>query len=46
MQPGTFTFGLNVPVKLNDGSQINIPVDAVVMPKAAQPGELPLLIEA
>jgi len=46
MKPGTFTFRLNVPVKLTDGSQINIPIDAVVMPKGAGSGELPVLIEA
>lgn len=41
MRPGTFSFRLNVPV-----NQINIPVDAVVMPKSASTGELPMLIEA
>jgi len=47
MQPGTFSFRLNVLVKQEGtGKTINIPVDAVVMPKAAQAGELPLLIEA
>jgi type II restriction enzyme len=47
MPPGTFSFRLNVPVKLEGGvSTINIPVDIVVMPKAAQVGDLPLLIEA
>ena len=46
MPPGTFTFRLNVPIKLPDDSQINIPIDAVVMPKGAEPGKLPLLIEA
>lgn len=47
MQPGTFSFRLNVPVK-QEGSvkSVNIPVDAVIMPKTAKPGELPLLIEA
>ena len=47
MQPGTFSFRLNVPVEQGStGKSINIPVDAVVMPKAARGGESPLLIEA
>lgn len=47
MQPGTYSYRLNVPVE-QDGTNrtINIPVDAVVMPRAAKAGELPLLIEA
>ena len=47
MNPGTFSFRLNVPTTLEDtGNTVNVPVDAVVMPKSAKPGELPLLIEA
>ena len=47
MRPGTFSFRLNVPVdQEGTGKSINIPVDAVVMPKSAKAGELPLLIEA
>jgi type II restriction enzyme len=47
MPPGTFSFRLNVPVQQEGtGKTINIPVDAVVMPKTAMPGDLPLLIEA
>jgi type II restriction enzyme len=47
MPPGTFSFHLNVPVKLEDGSkQINIAVDAVIMPISAISGDLPLLVEA
>ena len=47
MRPGTFSFRLNVPVK-QDGSEnnVNIPVDAVIMPKTAKTGDFPLLIEA
>ena len=47
MGPGTFSFRLNVPVE-HEGTDksVNIPVDAVVMPKNASTGELPLLIEA
>ena len=47
MKPGTFSFRLNVPVEQEStGKSINIPVDAVVMPKAARGDESPLLIEA
>ena len=47
MQPGTFSFRLNVPVEQErTGKSINIPVDTVVMPKTARAGESPLLIEA
>lgn len=47
MLPGTFSFRLNVPVgQEGTGKTINIPVDAVVMPKTAVAGDLPLLIEA
>ncbi len=47
MEPGTFAFRLIVPVQLGaNGRQVNMPVDAVVMPREASAGELPLLIEA
>lgn len=47
MRPGTFSFRLNVPVKLKGGKkQVNIPIDAVIMPLAAKPGDLPVLFEA
>jgi len=46
MSPGTFTFHLNVRVNLESGSQVNIPVDTVVMPLTATAGDFPLLIEA
>jgi XamI restriction endonuclease len=47
MPPGTYSFRLNVQVKLEGtGATINIPVDVVVMPRTAKAGELPLLIEA
>jgi len=47
MLPGTFSFRLNVPVEQeNTDKTINIPVDAVVMPKTAKTRVLPLLIEA
>lgn len=47
MLPGTFAFRVNVPVRLDDGNrQVNIPVDAVVMPRSSRQGDLPILIEA
>jgi hypothetical protein len=47
MQPGTYSFRLNVPVKVEGSSNtINIPIDTAVMPLTAKPGELPLMIEA
>lgn len=47
MSPGTYSFRLNVPVTQEDSQNtINIPVDAVVMPKTAKDGSMPLLIEA
>jgi len=46
MPPGTFSFRMNVPVALEGGSQVNIPVDAVIMPKGAKRGDLPVFLEA
>ena len=47
MKMGTFSYRLNVPVEQDGTAKIvNIPVDAVVMPKTAKAGDLPLLIEA
>ncbi len=46
MPPGTFSFRMNVPIKLEGGKQVNIPVDAVIMPKTAKPGDLPIFFEA
>ncbi len=47
MAPGTFCFRMNAPARLEDADhQINIPVDAVVMPKSPRKGDLPLLLEA
>jgi XamI restriction endonuclease len=37
---------MNVPVTLGGGSQVKIPVDAVIMPKTAKVGALPIFIEA
>ena len=46
MLPGTFSFHLNVPVTQESEKKINMPIDAVIMPKSAQVGAFPLLIEA
>ena len=47
MEPGTFSFRMNVPAEQEGtGRLVNIPVDAVIMPKAATTGDLPLLVEA
>ncbi|CBN53554.1 MULTISPECIES: XamI family restriction endonuclease [Kamptonema] len=47
MQPGTFSFRLNIPVLLQSGTkQINIPIDVALVPIDSSPGEFPLLIEA
>ena len=47
MPAGTYSFRLNVPVKVEGGtSTVNIPVDTAVMPLTAKAGELPLMIEA
>jgi hypothetical protein len=47
MRAGTFSFRLNVVANLADESAtVNIPIDAVVMPKNAAAGAIPLLIEA
>jgi hypothetical protein len=47
MRPGTYAFRMNVTVNLEGGQKrIRIPVDAVVMPKRAELGSLPLLVEA
>ena len=47
LEPGTYSFRLNVPAEQEGTARtVDIPVDAVVMPKAAKADELPLLIEA
>lgn len=47
MQPATFSFRMNVPVKLEGGgTTINIPVDAVIKPKGSAPAALPIFFEA
>lgn len=47
MPAGTFGFRMNVPVKLEGGAKsINIPIDAVIMPKTAKGGAFPIFFEA
>lgn len=48
MEPGTFTFRLNVLVKPSaaESRSVKIPIDAVIQPKKANLPQLPLLIEA
>lgn len=46
MPPGTFSFRLNVPVKLEGGKSVNIPIDAAIMRKTSSPKDLPILFEA
>lgn len=47
MEPGTFAFQMNMPaVQEGTDQQVNIPVDAAILPKVAVPGDLPLLVEA
>lgn len=45
--PGTFVFHFNVPVYQTDSdNEVKMPIDVVVMPLRAKPGDFPLLIEA
>jgi hypothetical protein len=44
--PGTFGFRMNVSITLEGGQQVNIPVDAAVMPKVAKTGDFPVFFEA
>jgi type II restriction enzyme len=46
MPPGTFSFRRNVIGRKESSQSINIPVDAVVMPKQGNVGQMPVLLEA
>jgi XamI-like restriction endonuclease len=46
MASGTFGFHMNVPVNLEDGHRVNIPVDVAIMRRNAGQGDLPIFIEA
>lgn len=45
MEPGTFSFHLNVPVR-QGAKEVNIPVDVVIQPKRPRRDRKPILIEA
>lgn len=42
---GTFAFRMNVAVE-QGSARVNIPVDALIQPRSAAPGDFPLLVEA
>ena len=46
MEPGTYAFRVNVAVTQEGGKQVNIPIDATIMPLTARLGDFPVLIEA
>ena len=48
MRAGTFSFHTNVPVRVAENAEgtVNIPVDVAILPKSANDGDFPLLIEA
>lgn len=46
MPSGTFSFRFNIPVHLDGGKQVKIPIDAVIMRKTASKGDFPALFEA
>ena len=46
MPAGTFSFRMNVPVTLESGNQVNIPIDAVIMSKSAKARDFPIFFEA
>lgn len=48
MTPGSFSFHTNIPVYVagEQGEAVNIPVDVAIMPLSAQPGDMPVLLEA
>ena len=47
LPPGTFSFRMNVPVKLaGDVQTVNIPIDAVIMRKNNKKGSFPVFFEA
>lgn len=45
--PGHFSFRMNIPVKLPQGTKmVNIPMDVIVKPPSGQQDQMPILIEA
>lgn len=45
MDKGSFSFHLNVPVKMDRTQTVNMPIDAVIMRRSAKKGDYPVLIE-
>lgn len=46
MPLGTFSFRFNIPISMDGGMKVNIPVDIVIMPFNAVIGDFPILFEA
>lgn len=46
MPNGTFSFRFNVPVNLEGGKKVNIPIDTLIMRHSAKKGDFPVLFEA
>jgi type II restriction enzyme len=46
LKPGMFAFRLNVVGLKEDRQPVNIPIDAVIMPRTAKEDQLPILFEA
>ena len=46
MPPGSFSFRMNVPALQEGEKKVNIPIDIVIMPKAAEADDLPIFFEA
>jgi hypothetical protein len=45
-EPGTFAVRFNTRAERDDGENINIPIDIIIMPIKARHGSLPLMVEA
>jgi hypothetical protein len=46
LRPGTFAFHLNVAIMDDNGSGVDVSIDAVIKPKNSNPDSLPIFIEA
>lgn len=46
MLPGTFSFRYNIPILLEGGMRVNIPVDIIIMPLEESEGGYPIIFEA
>lgn len=46
MPPGTFSFRFNVPINMDGGKQVNIPIDTVIMRLNSKSGDYPAMFEA